>query len=577
MSIKGSVRSGQLVTTYGVGAMVAAGNESFIVAGIDRWNRDEDFEFHEPRLERMLHVQAFMRPPSTGESDSWDVPVRRFPLYHSCPTCHRLNDIKYFESPFGQCVCSLCDDQPDLVPSRFVTACEDGHLDDFPYYVWVHRNHPHEDSNGKSKLKLRTLGEGAGLRDVIIECSCGAKESMDGAFGKKALQGVKRCSGNRPWLAGGEAEGCDKNLITIQRGASNVWFSDTVSAISIPPWSDRAFKVLDRHWKVLKAVPAVALEATIEALGIADDEHSVADLLAVAIHRKAQETDDVDMKDVKSQEYEALMRGAAERPDHQFVCVPAAEPGELAKDWIPVVNQVTRLREVRVLRGFSRLLPPKGADADDGHDGSGNVVRLPGPEHGWLPAIEVIGEGVFLELTSPRLAEWESRPKVQARVARLAQRYAAAGGWDKSLEVTPRFVLLHSLSHALIDQWALESGYSAAALTERLYVTPDRASVLIYTATSDSAGSLGGVVAMTDDSRLDSSLVEAIKRASWCSADPLCIETATQGADALNLAACHACSLLPETSCEHRNQLLDRALLVGTPDEPTLGFFADLV
>jgi len=576
MSIKGSVRSGQLVTTYGVGAMVAAGDESFIVAGIDRWDRNEDFEFHEPRLEKILGVQAFMRPPSTGKPDSWDVPVRRFPKYHSCPTCKRLNDIDFFKSPFGECVCTLCDDQPKLVPSRFVVACANGHLDDFPYYVWVHREHPHAESTGKSKLYLETRGEGAGLRDVEIRCSCGAKRSMDGSFGKSAFKGVKRCSGNRPWLGKGDNEQCDEGLVALQRGASNVWFSSTVSAISIPPWSDRAFKVLNRHWKVLKVVPEVALEATIAALGIADDEHPVEDLLAAARYRKAQESGDSDPEDVKGQEYEALMKGAPEKPDTQFVCVPADNPGALALEWIPVIRQVTRLREVRVLNGFSRLLPPRGAGAG-AEEGEGNVVRLPGPQHGWLPAIEVIGEGVFLEFESERLAAWEARPNVRHRVARLAQTYKSQVAWDPDLKVSPRFVLLHTLSHTLIDQWALDSGYSAAALTERLYIDDKRAGVLIYTATSDSAGSLGGVVALTDDGRLDESLVEAVKRASWCSADPLCIESATQGADALNLAACHACALLPETSCEHRNQLLDRGLLVGIPGDDSLGYFTDLI
>lgn len=572
MGVKGSVRSSQLVSTYGVGAMVASKNESFIVAGLDRWERNEDFELHEPRLEKLLGVQAFMRPPSTGDADSWDVPVRRFPKYHSCPTCNRLDNIDFFKSPFGLAVCNLCEEE--LVPSRFVVACESGHLDDFPYFVWVHKDDAHPP-NEKAKLSLVTKGQSAGLRDVVIRCSCGAERSMDGAFGRNALKGTKRCAGTRPWLGTSESEECDRTPVTLQRGASNVWFSQTLSAISIPPWSDAAFKVLDRNWRVLKAVPEVALEATIEEMGIADADHPVQDLLGAARHRKARERGEVDDEDIKSQEYEALMKGARERADNQFVCVPADNPGTLASEWIPVVNQVTRLREVRVLTGFSRLLPPAG-----GLDGEGesNVVRLPGTENGWLPAIEVMGEGVFLELNSERLRAWERQENVRGRVSRLAERYtSSAMGWDPDLIVNPRFVLIHSLSHALIDQWALESGYSAAALTERLYVDDARAGLLIYTATSDSAGSLGGVVAMTDEGRLDSSLVEAVGRAAWCSADPLCIETATQGADALNLAACHACSLLPETSCEHRNQLLDRALLVGTPDDPSLGFFAELI
>ena len=143
--------------------------------------------------------------------------------------------------------------------------------------------------------------------------------------------------------------------------------------------------------------------------------------------------------------------------------------------------------------------------------------------------------------------------------------------------ISPRLVLIHSLAHALINEWALDSGYPAAALRERLYVSDDMASVLIYTASSDSAGSLGGVIAQAQPQRLETSLRQALLRAAWCSSDPVCIESEAVGVDALNLAACHACSLLPEVSCEERNILLDRGLLVGLPVAPHLGYFGALL
>ena len=140
-----------------------------------------------------------------------------------------------------------------------------------------------------------------------------------------------------------------------------------------------------------------------------------------------------------------------------------------------------------------------------------------------------------------------------------------------------RFILMHTLAHSIIGQWALDCGYPAASLRERLYVGKEMAGILIYTATSDSAGSLGGLIAQATAERLESSLCEALLRASWCSGDPLCIEAGLQGTDSLNLAACHACVLLPEVSCEELNVFLDRGLLVGTPDQPDLGFFKELL
>jgi hypothetical protein len=116
----------------------------------------------------------------------------------------------------------------------------------------------------------------------------------------------------------------------------------------------------------------------------------------------------------------------------------------------------------------------------------------------------------------------------------------------------------------LINEWSLDGGYPAAALRERLYAYENMAGVLIYTATSDSAGSLGGLVAQGEIDSLASSLPAAFERAGWCSNDPLCMESEASGADSVNLAACHACVLLPETSCETNNSFLDRALLVST-------------
>jgi hypothetical protein len=137
-------------------------------------------------------------------------------------------------------------------------------------------------------------------------------------------------------------------------------------------------------------------------------------------------------------------------------------------------------------------------------------------------------------------------------------------------------VLLHTLAHVLINEWSLEAGYPSASLRERLYAADDMAGVLVYTATSDSAGSLGGLVAQGEPEPLDRAVRSAIRRAEWCSSDPLCMEAEAAGSTGTNLAACHACVMLPETSCEHNNILLDRALLVGTPEEPSLGFFAPL-
>jgi hypothetical protein len=194
------------------------------------------------------------------------------------------------------------------------------------------------------------------------------------------------------------------------------------------------------------------------------------------------------------------------------------------------------------------------------------------------------GEGVFLRLNGNALTMWEQRDDVKARAKRMDEnlkRRFAQYNMAPPFEVKPRLVMIHTLAHVLINQWSLDCGYPAGSLRERLFVTePDAekpmAGLLIYTATSDAAGSLGGVTALGEGERLGPALQEAIASASWCSADPLCIEADAAGTDSLNLAACHACVLLPEISCERSNGLLDRGLLIGTLDQPDLGFFSPL-
>jgi hypothetical protein len=242
---------------------------------------------------------------------------------------------------------------------------------------------------------------------------------------------------------------------------------------------------------------------------------------------------------------------------------------------------VKRLREVRALQSFTRIVAP------DALEGSGRYAAVSSEDVDWLPAIEVSGEGVFLGINTKPLSEWEARTGVLARAGRIRdnhtaqlRRRAERQSSRKPISdiispIRPRYVLLHTLAHALINEWSLEAGYPAASLRERLYVADDMAGILIYTATSDSAGSLGGVVAQGEYKALRISLASALSRVFWCSQDPPCMETEAAGADSLNLAACYACVLLPETSCETNNTFLDRAMLIGTPDDPSIGFFTE--
>jgi hypothetical protein len=592
---RGTIRRAQAITTYGVGSLVAVDQESFIVSGLDgaddHWNSDGSPRIHERRLANLLDVSYFRLPPASHDTSKDGIRVRRFPLMHSCPECNDLRRHRDFNPPAGRSICGTC--EADLVPSRFVIACEAGHIDEFPYWQWVHR------ASGKGAtsagqcggtLKMRTSGRSSSLRAIVVSCTCGVPEvSMEGSFRKSALKDLGlRCRGTRPWLGTSvPAQSCDLAPRTLQRGSSAVWQPVLKSALSIPPWSDGRADPLAEHWAKLRDLSS--REEVAGALKFLFDGDSPVPIDEVMGLLDAERVEDPSGEDaptfdhryraLRNKEYDRLRAGNDERErsrDEQFICEPPlGDTSVLHPLGVTGPMLVKKLREVRALKAFTRLDDPDSTTEPHEVPLSDSPLR-------WLPAMEVRGEGVFLRLDEDRLASWEKALAVAARVERMRtahQRVMEQRATDPSRippsPATPRMVLLHTLAHVLINEWSLEAGYPAAALRERLYAADGMAGVLVYTATSDSAGSLGGLVAQGEPDHLDRTIRSAVHRAEWCSSDPLCVESEASGTGGTNLAACHACVMLPETSCEHNNILLDRALLVGTPEDPHSGFFVD--
>lgn len=550
-------RQSQLVTTYGVGSLFPAADQSFMIMGADYWSEWSP-RIEEPRLARALGVTHFRIPPSGRAAG--DVPVTRFPLMHYCTKCFRLGTLNQLAED-GTTDCRACDRK--LVPSRFVACCDAGHIEDFPYWAWVH--HGHDASSGRHELSLRSLGRTSSLADIQIRCSCGVPpRTMAGSFGREALVAVWGCKGRRPWLPSDHDGKCDRPLRTLQRGSSNVWFASMRSAISIPPWSTAVAAFVDKHWAVLQNVPTEVLEAVVSPLVGSHPGVTVSGVLAVigrkrGVIEKAPPTD----AELRADEYKALTAGTGTGTAlDQFVCESRPVSEEIL-DVVAQVSSVLRLREVRALEGFSRVTPTVP-------DEERRVAPLSETVTDWLPAVEVHGEGIFVRIRDDVVRDWEATEAARARVKKIneAQRLR-----DLTLErpesapVTARFVALHSLAHVLLNEVSLHAGYPAASLRERLYAGEGQAGILIYTASSDSAGSLGGLATLASTERFAEVFGTAIRRAAWCSSDPVCAESTGSGTENLNLAACHACLLLPETSCEHRNVFLDRVSVVGTPTD----------
>ncbi|MFE3403540.1 DrmB family protein [Streptomyces anulatus] len=592
---RGSVRRAQMITTYGVGSLVAVDNESFIVAGTDSWNISDAPTVFEHRLARVLGVKSFRLPPASDDTSKDGVHVRRFPLWHSCPKCASLQHVRQFNSPAGKNECGDCEE--DLVPSRFVMACGKGHIDDFPYWKWAHRNNRQEGETGLcgGQMRLRTSGKTASLRSILISCTCGVPEvSMEGAFTATALSDLKVfCSGKRPWLKDAPTDRCSERPRTLQRGSSVAWQPIVRTALSIPPWSDEHFTKLATDFDELRKLHVdgnrAGIEIYLKAITVREKyEFSVEKVIALLEAENHEDagaegevTSDSAFVRLRKQEYERLIAGQPEKEtgrEDQFVCEhPLSSAAGLSPYGVTGPMLVKRLREVRALKAFSRVDTPE--TRTDVHEAALSLEELD-----WLPAMEVQGEGVFLRLDEERVDDWARSVAVAARADRMRDNHirmmrerAQDPDSVPDSPASPRMVLLHTLAHALINEWSLDGGYPAASLRERLYASDTMAGILICTATSDSAGSLGGLVAQGEPDRLRKSLDSALDRARWCSADPLCVESAGSGVGGINMAACHACVLLPETSCEHNNGLLDRALLIGTPEDPSIGFFSDVL
>ncbi|MFF3301347.1 DrmB family protein [Streptomyces sp. NPDC002908] len=593
---QGTVRRAQAITTYGVGSLVAVDNESFIVSGLDRaeesWRADEAPRIYERRLARLLGVNYFRLPPASDDDSKDGMRVRRFPLMHSCPECTELQRHRDFNPKEGQSACGTC--EVDLVPSRFVVACEAGHLDEFPYWHWVHRSSDRgAAATGRcgGTLRLRSSGRTSSLRSILVSCTCeqAPEVSMEGSFRRNALKDLGlKCQGARPWLgASAPAQECGLRLRTLQRGSSAVWQPVLKSALSIPPWSDGRADPLAEHWDALREYDnREHVEIYLKGVFKGQCPVPLDEVMALLDAEREEDPDgeapstfDHRYRALRNKEYDRLRSGNNESDhsrDEQFVCeTPVGDQSVLAPLGVTGPMLVKKLREVRALKAFTRLADPDSTIESQEMPPSGSPLH-------WLPAMEVRGEGVFLRLDEDRLGSWEKATAVAARTERMRTAHqrildqrAGDGSQAVSSPVTPRMVLLHTLAHVLIDEWSLEAGYPAASLRERLYAADDMSGVLIYTATSDSAGSLGGVVAQGEPALLDRTVRSAIRRAEWCSSDPLCMETAVSGVGGANLAACHACVMLPETSCEHNNCLLDRALLIGTPEDPSVGFFSE--
>lgn len=593
----GELRPSQLMHTYGVGATVELPELTTLVLGLDDWPRALGEPVSEPRLLAAVQnalgaqVEQLLTPPVVPDGDSSGVPVAPFPRWLRCPVCSRLASIEsgvFTLKPepwrpertryvHDGCPRTKATRPPTAFPARYLMACPDGHLDDFPWVQFLHG-----DVDCRGTLKLIELGSAGRPGDVQLQCDeCGRRRRLSQAFGAEAAPFLPpRCRGRHPHL--GTSESCPLTPETMLLGASNTWFPVQSSALAIPSQASELAQRIDESWALLAPMPAgvEVLGYTLTTNPELRQLRALADRIGVeAVDQAIQERRDglsqEDPDDLLGPEWRVLSEpaDAPELPDFKLRSVPAPVPfaGRLAE-----VVLVERLREVSALRGFTRMTAP-----DELGTGGPKIVGLTRQPPQWVPCSEVRGEGIFLRFDDAALLEWEDRYRgsdsaEQLRAAHRAWR--ARRGLDDDGWPGERYVLLHTFAHALVRELALECGYTASSIRERLYSTRpgDRdpmAGVLLYTAAQDSEGTLGGLVSLGEPDQLGPLLRQALERAQLCSSDPLCSEHDPRTDGSIHVAACHACQFASETSCERGNRYLDRAALVPTLAEVGVAYF----
>ncbi|AFL98996.1 protein of unknown function (DUF1998) [Desulfitobacterium dehalogenans ATCC 51507] len=626
-----NVRAAQAILQYGVGAMVDFPDQTLMTAAPEYWSendnelrriREELRLIRDERLERQLGVDYFAIPHDKSHPNEQGIAYTRFPRWYFCPKCRRLEPLSFWLKEYRQKGGTRAEEKPDmekpvclgeacrgprgkginLVPARIVVACDAGHIDDFPWIEWVHAV-AKKDVCGDPHLKFKTgVNSSAGLEGLTVSCeneNCKAKATLEHSFDKNGLRRIPGydCHGRMPWR--NERESCGRIPQAKQRGASVVYYPKVDSSLVIPPYSDRLrtkiissaeyidflSKVKDND-KYNPGTREVFINTRLNdwVSELSSSVHIEAEIIGPILITLLTQFDTEGENDASSEVYRQAEYSALNGSMLQTSVDDDFEREERNGDEYNIrgVSQVAllhKIREVRALVGFTRLDPASTGSLGMPPQDAGRFQCVKKPDTRWYPGYEVRGEGIFIQFDNDFIVNWlATNDHVESQITKL-RKNAALNERLSGMKIDPKFIFLHTLSHLLIQRLSFESGYNSASLRERIYCDLDHpefpmCGIFIYTACGDSEGTLGGLVRQGLPGRLRKVFASALESARWCSNDPVCGESGGQGRNAMNLAACHACALLPETSCEEFNVLLDRTLLIGRITDRNVGFFS---
>ena len=628
----GEVRHSQLLTTYGPGAMVDLPDKSVVIGGLNLWHYDRDVEppvIHERRLvEKLCGILdlgnlQLRKPPmqqdgpgarSKGgcirapEFPNWFVVKTKEPItfkddrgkpYRTRPLVEGLRlekrKFRFVDEKTGK------RQNLSVVPVRFVQCCPNGHLSDVDWRTFAHEGKP---SRCQETLWLDEAGAGNDFTEIYVRCpKCKTRQQLAKTKDEQGRSVLGRCKGKRPWL-GQNAEEADcrnddgKPLFNrlLVRSASNAYFPELISAISIPEATDPIADLIQKNLKAFEKIEDAAdLDFWLRKYAPDPIPEKLDGFDPARIFKTLQQvrgdagtTPTSRQLPLKEEEVIALTGDPStlKRPASSSFNAEALNlqgKPEWFRQRFDRVLKVHRLREVMALMGFTRLEPVvSGVDGDPLDVGSKRAA-IDKQDLSWIPAVENLGEGLFLSIRPEAIEAWLVRPGVKAHISRHRDAFKAWNNQNGLSEETfgwpgAPYVMLHSLAHLLITEAALDCGYGASSIKERIYAFPEHGyGILLYTGGAGSEGTLGGLVALAD--RIDQLMAQALERGRLCSNDPFC--SGHDPHDQLEArfshgAACHGCLLIAETSCERRNQFLDRSFVLPTLQQSEAAFFDDL-
>lgn len=594
-------RKSQLIHTFGPGAMqVNKDGISMLACGLDYWFAEsgtsssidraaiEKFVLQDERLAKKLGVKEFRNPPDStikyqDRKISLPLPAQRFPYWHICSntSCQAMKKESAIKDDHSKCP----DCNSTMYQSRFISLCSRGHLQDFPWIKWINKN---IGASCTDSCKLKLVGTGStSSAGIKVKCVTHNTKpvSLGGIFqttknGDKVVssslseKGIS-CSGAKPWLGSDSSVMCEEPLVAALRQATNVYFAKSDSSILLPVSDNNAInRVYSEYEKIprekkdmIEGGGDIKTKATMLSLYLGPEfEESELINFFNSYEKVDHDVFELSEVDYRFQEYRHFLE------DNQDGCLVTkirhlSDYEEWTSNYFSRITQVKQITVTNAFCGFDRIQPSKDRKIDSYKNDLWENTSF---AKGWLPAVKVYGEGIFVEFNPSLVKSWSRSFSMKAEFNKLQQKALASSLHDKIGVLSPAYLLIHTFSHLLINQLIYDCGYSTASLRERIYVSEasetEMYGFLIYTAAGDSEGSLGGLVRMAEPYKFEAILKKAIDSSNWCSSDPICREQGDKGGQGpygMNLAACHNCALLPETSCENFNTLLDRGCITS--------------